>query len=304
MGYIINPYWIEGGGASLPLADRWRIVALGNQWDSCWLAEIEMAQTAAGADECTGGTPTDYGSTGTIANLFDNNTGTSYQTGAYNVGTTRPGYVFASALQIAEVRLTADATRGAAAPTAFAIQASLDAGVTWNTYGLHITHGLFANGEQKSFAVDPTPIPTGLGRTNARAWRVNVSNNNGASWTQIGELRMATSAGGADICTGGAPYCNGTLSHVFADRSPAAAFDNNTATGAQSNATNNMKLGYVFPGAQDIYEVRMTISTLDTNGGPLDFTVEYTEDFVNWTVANTFTGVTGWSAGTYKTFVV
>ena len=293
------PFIMSKPRGGVPPAQRWRIMPLGNEWDAMWLAEIEMAATAGGTDLCTGGTPFHSGGPGTLANLFDNNTGTSYQTGQYEVTTYSFGYEFATPVSIAEVRLTAESTRGPAAPTSFAVQSSTDGGSTWKTYALHTGLTAFTNGQQRSFSVGTTAFPTGIGRTNARGWRIVPSATVSFSWSQLGEIIMATTAGGATVCTGGGYIANGST-YAFG-RLPANAFDGNTSTQWQIARTPGC-IGYAFNSAKNIVEMRLTIGTADTGGAPADFTIEYTEDFTTWTTISTVTGQSGWSSGTYKTF--
>jgi hypothetical protein len=70
------------------------------------IAEIEMAATVGGADQCSGGTPGADSSDGvtTPANLYDNNTATSWERGAYTQ--VDVWYDFGAPVNVSEIRVT------------------------------------------------------------------------------------------------------------------------------------------------------------------------------------------------------
>lgn len=74
------------------------------------IAEIEMAATPGGVDQCSGGTPGAESSDGvtTPAMMFDNNAATSWERGAYTQ--VNVWYDFGTPVNVAEIRVTLPGT--------------------------------------------------------------------------------------------------------------------------------------------------------------------------------------------------
>jgi hypothetical protein len=276
---------------------------LENYWDAVWLAEVEMAASVGGADLCVGGTAIGYNAVGSPDDLFDNNNATECNFAGQDVDISGIGYEFTAGVSIAQVRWrSAGSGRGAAAPTAFVVQGS-DDGTTWYTY--EVVSGLSSAADSTNYSatVGSTARVTGLGRTNAIGWRVNITDNQSASIVQLAEVIFAGTVSGATLCTGGGATADWSF-HAFG-RYPSNAFDGNTGTQwSTGTVTNNGRIGYIFPAPTDAAELRMTNGSTDPSGAPKDFTVQYTEDGVTWTTVLTQTGITGWAPGTYKAFTL
>ncbi len=303
MTWLTNPY--RFGAPVVPVvALDWRLVPHGPQHrDSVFIADIEMAATAGGPNLCTGGTASSTGMTGTAANAFDGSQATYCNTAANSSDLATYRYTFAAPVSIGEVRLfmTNSSTFHEQGPLGFSLQASADGGATWVTVALVTGLAAWSLAESRAFAITPVAMPVGLGRSNARGWRVNTTAVAGGSGqVEIAEIIFAATVGGSAIA--GAGYGASACHNGFV-RPASQAFDANTSTIWSPNNTTVGRIARFFSAAQDIAEVRIAAGST-ANRAPGDFTVQFTEDGVNWTTALTQTGVTGWSSGSYKTFTV
>jgi hypothetical protein len=104
-----------------------------------------------------------------------------------------------------------------------------------------------------------------------------------------------------DQCTGGTPIGNMTSAGGLA-----AAFDNNAGVGAGRTAVSG-QIGYDFGVGitKSIRRYTVTeISTQPETSAPSAWTLEYSSDNSNWTIADTRAGQTGWTNGQVRTFDV
>lgn len=307
MTWLVNPYRFGAAAAPSGTHSYWMVATIGTgdgaiNLDRPRIAEIEMASTAAGSNLCSGGTPSaNLGATASL--FFDGNNSTfSYPTTGDTIDQLQVTYEFATPTSVREVRIRA-ATGGdsLSAPTGLAVLGS-DDGATWYLYAVHpTTSTAYTSGEIKSFAVAGTPLPTGLGRTNARAWGITVTAANGGGSYGLWEMQGATSSGGSDIlAAAGGTLFSSSLSGLgyHATR----VFDGNTATEWSSvGAAVVSRIGRILDTPSDLYEMRLSAQ------GPAaikDFTIWYTEDFLTYTTVSTITAQTGWTAGAYRTFVL
>lgn len=286
-------------------AGRWRIVPHAPyRGDAVFMGQIAMASSAGGANLCTGGTPFGTNLTGTIANCFTGNLA-DFCNGSADTGDTATfGYAFASAVTIREVRLTSTTTAALfnQMPIGFTLQASTDGGTTWTSQ--YIVTGITpwaSGGQTQTFTFSPVTITTGLGRGNAIGWRLNATTDNGAGEVALSELIFATTAGGPAI-TGGGFTCS--ASHNAFLRPALQAFDGSLSTIWSTNNNVSGRIGRIFSARGNIAEVRAAPDGGRVSSGPQNFTIQYTEDGVNWVTVLTQTGVSGWVASTYKTFAV
>lgn len=302
MTWLINPYRFGIPFAPVIVQD-WRLIPHGPQHrDSVFIADIEMAATVGGANLCTGGTASSTGMTGTAANAFDGSQATYCNTAANSSDLATYRYTFSAPVSIGEVRLlmTNSSTFHEQGPLGFSLQASGDGGSTWQTMALITGLAAWTLAESRAFTIGAVPLVTGLGRSNARGWRVNTTAIPGSGQLEIAEIIFAATAGGSAIA--GAGYGASACHNGFV-RPASQAFDANTSTIWSPNNTTIGRVARFFSAAQDIAEVRIAAGST-ANRAPGDFTVQFTEDGVNWTTALTQTGVTGWSSGSYKTFAV
>ena len=304
MTWLINPYRFT---APLPLAAEcayWRVDFHGSNGDAVWIAEAEMAASIGGADLCNTGNGT--ASSGadiapfSTTSLFDNNVAT-LTLGKWPDRSWLQ-WQFPAAQGVAEVRLRGPtAAQIANQALGLTVRGSTN-GTDWNVYAIH-TGLTWVADETKSFAVGAEALPMTGSRNGARAWRLNVTENQGGSVVQVGELIFAASSGGGGLSSAG--YVSSGGFYAFG-RVATSAFDGNTTSQWSTPTTNDHgRIGAVLAAQSDVQEVRICRgNAADANGAPYDFTVEWSEDVVNWNVAATFTAVTGWSAGVYKTFAI
>ncbi|RYF02378.1 MAG: discoidin domain-containing protein [Comamonadaceae bacterium] len=135
-----------------------------------------------------------------------------------------------------------------------------------------------------------------------RYWRINASTTTNGYAVGIFEIELRTVVGGPDVTTSSTPTTGGGTSTVGAT---APAVDNNTTTYWQGSFTppSWIRMDLVTP--QMIKEVAILARNLAVSpntGAPANFTIEASEDGVDFAVAATFTGVTGWSNTVFKTF--
>mgnify|MGYP001232406314 CR=1 FL=1 len=149
--------------------------------------------------------------------------------------------------------------------------------------------------------------PSGPGH---RYWRVYIHDHNGdSSFLVVGELEFAGEPGGLDLTGGGTALASSTSS----DSSPENAFNDTFDTGstyvagrywsAVSGDVRDVWLGYDFgEGVEpDIVEVRMLCDRHATRA-PRDFSIQYSDDGMNWKTAWIVTDQTGWAIGQWRTF--
>lgn len=146
--------------------------------------------------------------------------------------------------------------------------------------------------------VDP-PVPH-------RYWRINASTalaSGGTGTVNIAECEMASSYGGANLCVGGTPSASSNVG----GRNPTAAFDGSFASTSfwAASAALPQWLMYDFGAgnAKVVKEVRIAqISGTTTTRALTNFTVEYSDDNVNWFVNGTFSRTVWTPANTFYAF--
>lgn len=127
-----------------------------------------------------------------------------------------------------------------------------------------------------------------------RYWRINVSANNGSSNVAIGEMQMMAVYGGGDQCEGGTPAASSTLGGY----SVTNVFLNNGGAGFWVAGTNSGWVSYTWTQPVDIVQYSITTrSDGFTVDAPKDWTFEFSDDGVAWTVKHTMGSETAWIAG-------
>lgn len=146
----------------------------------------------------------------------------------------------------------------------------------------------------------------------SRFWRIRITANNGDAYTALQELELRTTAGGANVTstsmpfgvssyfTGGVSPSKGVFDHNYTDYSNSGVWV--TDTGAPYP-----HIAWIDLGAPTIIR-EVALFPQDYSGGPArapkDFTIEGSPDNTAWTVVASFTGATGFVAGTGKVFTV
>jgi hypothetical protein len=118
-------------------------------------------------------------------------------------------------------------------------------------------------------------------------WRIKITaNSSGTTSMEISEIEFRATAGGADQATGGTAIANaGTAAN---------AFDNSTATSWSDSSAYPKYIGYQFASPVVVTQVAITSGSTSSNWVPNTFTVEFSDDGINWSVASAHSGQT-WS---------
>lgn len=126
-------------------------------------------------------------------------------------------------------------------------------------------------------------------------WRLNITANQTVGGNaSFGEVEMRSSIDGADLCTGGVASASTNYS---APLNQDKAFDNSETTSWVSSAGEVAWLKYQFASPVDIVEYSC-LSRSDSAGvfvyTASAWTLEWSDDNTNWTVADTRTGQNSW----------
>ncbi len=281
----------------------WRVYITANSGNGSFtgLYEVEMRESAGGADATGSGTAISGGSgsdSPAASKAFDN----SLTSGNYwlrsATGTCWIGYDFGVGVtkNIVEVRL--DANNYDWAPASGSVDYS-DDNVSWTTSFSFTLPGWIASGTR----ILPEAAPAA---GYARFWRIFCDTNNGdASFTQIGEIEFRATSGGADQTSLLSSDTTSTLGRtVYSVTGGGAeawrAFDNTTGTWVATGTTNQY-VGYIFTAPVLVAEVVITCPT--PARAPNNFKIQYSHDGSTWTSAKTLTGQT-WVANVAKTYSV
>lgn len=135
-------------------------------------------------------------------------------------------------------------------------------------------------------------------------WRIKITASNDSTYVNVTELEFRDAVGGVDQATGGTSICGssyfgGTGSEVW---------DGNTTSGRWGAETNGVSLGtawvgYHFSAPVDVKQVALTCSGFDTQA-PTAFNLEWSDDGVTWTVLESFTTASVWTAYETRLFAV
>jgi hypothetical protein len=209
-----------------------------------------------------------------------------------------------SALLPRYARHTARASLPLQAPIVFAWAYSLD-GAIWLSRGIidDSAAGAYSGSQTREYLLSDNAARND--RSKARLWAVDCTDGNGSpsNYLIFGEVAFATSPGGATVTTGGFP-----IGHPQRAGSRITfAFDglNNTSSGARVNYYFGKAVGYYWPTPQpNIVECRLTAHTGDTGFMPKAGNIVWSSDGLNWNVAGSFSGQTGWGPGETRAFAV
>lgn len=308
---FINPYVFPAPAAGYGSHRYWRISISQNSGASgvTGLSELEFRGSVGGSDLTGSGTALSGGS-GTdnvgseAAKAFDNNTGTTWtRTSATN---TWVGYDFGVAVTVAEIAITAETTSLTRSPQAFTLDWS-DDGSSWTVADTFTVYGWLTSQQR----VLPETAPAAGYH---RFWRLFVTSTTGGTQTQIVEIEMRATSGGADQTAAQTGNTGSSTGRIIASAEAAGneayrAFDNvlTTSTGWFVSSGANQYNAYIFPNAVTVQEVTVLGSSTTTRS-PSALKIEYSDDGDKvgggtWTAAKTSTGLS-WTAGETKTFSV
>lgn len=280
----------------LPVRDGWYAIA-----------ELQAATSPGGPDIVAAGTVSSADFPGTVSNIDDGNSATEWIATLAAGWTTQSGVVvdFGSAVLPVEVRIQAvNTTAFWRTVRVFAVHLSNDP-----TFATYQVAGLFPTGDWtqnqiRTFTLSPTAIPQN--RANARCWRVRITANNGNPvTTSASEFVFASTPGGASIMTGGSAcqgyqFSAGPSTSFVSDN----LFDNNTSTFWAVVNSGPTWAGYLAPGPVSVAEVRIACRNGSPTEAPLDGAIEWSNNLLTWNTVTTFSGLTGWVDGVYKTVAV
>lgn len=310
----------------------WRMYITGNCGNNAFgcIDELEFASSFGGSNLCSGGTAISSGDFGGYpASRAFNGVKTTgqewFSAGALPVWI---GYDFGSGndKDIVEARwVYAYNSGGNYRPDAFRFDYS-DNGSSWTT--AWDIPKLFGPGNVSQSAElvfrDPARMTYGAGEHSF--WRIRASKiqTDLSDYFGVEELEFATSLGGANVATSGAtvdtsghPIANGqaTSPFIYWPRDAfGGAYGVNprwygpTLSGASSGGVATVAtpdwIGYRFNEPKAIREIRVRAQVGSGAGAPRDFTLDYSDDGVNWTTARTITGEPAWSSGEWRDFEI
>lgn len=299
----------------------WQFISMDSNDTAVTVGNIEVYETAGGPNLLTGGTPRGQFTSaqptteGTNVNWTDGSQATVVTSTTAARDTMRLTYQRpATPILANKMRLwpgAANVSQKRQAPLCFAIRTSPD-NVTYKTVDFQFT-GLWDDNlaeAPRDFDISMVELPVGLGRSNARAWGINILEdfNTTSVFTNVAILEFAATPGGPTILTGGHPIANRSYAYGVGanDRSTRQAFDGLAST-RYSGGLNAfpIRVGY---GRKtplgDAQQVRLTAFTSEVTGMPRDFEVWYSEDFVTRTVVATFNALAAWTAGEMRAFAI
>jgi hypothetical protein len=263
------------------------------------IGEIEMRATPGGADQCTGGTATASSTNTTLvaSNAFADDGGTTI----WGSAATHPVWIeydFGTSVTVQQVAITARSS-GDTSRSPHNIDVQVWDGATWQT-SWKILSDDWATSETKIFT------KPALGLTK-RFWRVNISLCQTTQFPSCSLLEFRTSASGPQAATGGQPIGESALDSVT--YRVQNVFDANNATfWVTLHGFGEMPdwIGYDFGADVNIVEMafRNRPDGFGVNESPKDFTIEYSGDGDNWTVAKTVTGEAAWAAGETRVYSI
>lgn len=132
-------------------------------------------------------------------------------------------------------------------------------------------------------------------------WRLLVTYNNGGNAVGLQELDLHSTAGGANVATGG----TATASETYSGLSPANAFDGNTSTiWGTASQISGAWIQYQFASATSIVEYAITTRNDSYwNQVPMRWQFQYSDDGTTWTTADNVYA-SGWGQNVTQTFTV
>jgi hypothetical protein len=274
----------------------WRLYCTaGNGEPNLGLAEIQLRASLGGADETGSGTAS--ASSGTAANLFDNNNTTVLTTtsGAYPHWIS---YDFGAGNDKAITEIAINTrTQIRYSPTDFQLQWS-DDNSAWTTLFTVKGFGEWPSGQATFMVFNADRIyDNGV---SGQFWRLRSTATDGGAQVGLCELMLYDSSG-INQCSGGTPFSSTQLEGGGPNTQ---AFDG-IVTGGDTNRWNGFSvaewIGYKFPSAKTIITVGIVAQTTFQSKSPKDFVIEYWDGSAYQT-AMTLTNITGWTSGQTRYF--
>jgi hypothetical protein len=303
---LLNPFWF--GTPAIHSYWRLYILAVGNG-DVVRIQELEMAATAGGANQCTGGTASAssfFDGTKVPANAFDgtNTEWMAAETAAPNLGgggwDEWVQYEFPAPVGVAEIRIRGSDLVTNGSPYAFTLLGSND-GVNWTAYLQVFGETSWSLDEQRTYAVPSTPIDLSAA---PRIWFIEVvANDGGTGGWGVTEIALADSAAGASIATGGKAISQ----PWFIVLPPLQAFDGSSFTEYGSNGGNYRSgfIAYELVTGSALHEVRITSRAgIAASQAPRTFNIKSSVDGYHFTTERAVASSSGWGSAETRTFVL
>lgn len=151
----------------------------------------------------------------------------------------------------------------------------------------------------------------GGGGTAHRYWRILIAQSVSDVFVAIGEVEWRATPGGADLTT--TSTTTAASSSASGSFLPAKTVDNIPATSnncwVNANSAFPAWVSYDLGSAMTVEQLAIWPqydSPAGNNRGPEDFDIQWSDDNAAWTTCDSYTGITGWAAGTgvAKTFAV
>lgn len=309
---------LGGGAPSGPTATAhryWRIYvgsdSSGGIGALTAIAEMEMRESVGGSDATGSGTASASSTFSgfSAGGAFANDANTT-EWASNNIGLPAwLAYDFGSGVTKAIVEVGITSRLGGnvgQGPGAFKIQSSDD---NWTTYneewwvaypGGSNGHGYSGAGAMKTFTKPVTDQSPSASRH--RYWQISITGANGGAFVGADEVEFRTIANGQSECF------NGTASSQsnFGGLPPSQAFDRVTG---QDWASNNVGfpeyLRYDLGSGVSASITEISILPRSTAAGsqsPTGFDVQYSDDGSSFSTLWSVSGITGWTAGVWKTF--
>lgn len=202
-------------------------------------------------------------------------------------------------------RITGEAYVPEQCPKDFKLQYS-DDGATWSDlFSVTGQTGWGVIGERRFFnasgsteMVPPPPPSAAVGTASKRFWRVRTTAVDGdLNAFGLQDIEFHTTVGGAQAATGGTAYAANTYSGL-----PSYAFDSGTTEWI--GADTKEWIGYLFPAATEVVELKIKAGNTEPDQSPKDFVVEYLDGAGVFQTAHSVTGSSGWTSNEVRTFTV
>jgi hypothetical protein len=263
----VSTFGPDGGAVTPapPPSTKWRLMS---EQDNrvVRISEISMASSPGGSNLCSGGTAS-TNSGGTAGNALDGNTGTYWESNRSGLAPARHywQYDFASAVSLAEIKLTTPAT----ANCPLALQVDYWDGARWvNAYMIGGEPSTWTANVARTFTMPAANY----------AWRItNLFGTAGAF--SLAELRMKATAGGSNLCAGGAAISN--MDDAQFSTFAKYAFDTTTSNDSLIWSTfteaNQYALGFQFASAVSVVaEIDIVARNNASSAAYLQTPFEYT----------------------------
>lgn len=131
-------------------------------------------------------------------------------------------------------------------------------------------------------------------------WRILCTDSPGGIYAAFAEVEMRPSAGGADQCAGGVATADSAYSVSY----PASkAFDDDLSTMWHSGGGFPHWIKYAFPAAVDVPVLALTARTSENQVTPTAFSLQWSDDDVNWTTLWSISGLDRWLSSERRVFI-